>query len=187
MRGESAFGKNSTEIPKLFPKFSREIEKSLQNGKNFGTNFPFCALTSSMETSLDTPATTDGEQNAGAVPSATPQKWAKRNRKGGTKGARKPSNLLKAMRWVSENAVKEGEVLTPLRANCRKLQVEDLTEFMRQLAGLEKAQAARKAPAPTSGLSGTGVPANGSSGPTRGDKGEETIFELIDKLVGEFK
>jgi hypothetical protein len=139
-----------------------------------------------MGQSGDAEVATDGGQDAAKTPPSGAQEPRRRRHTGGKKGAKKPSNLLKAMRWVSENAVKEGETLTPLRANCRKLQVEDLTEFMRQLAGLEKAQAARKAPAPTSGLSGTGVPENGSSGPTRGDKGEETIFELIDKLLADF-
>ena len=135
-------------------------------------------------------AATGAVQDAAKTPANGAQEPRRRRHTGGKKGAKKPSNLLKAMRWVSENAVKEGEVLTPLRANCRKLQVDDLTEFMRQLAGLEKAQAARK-PAPAgaqvSGSSGTGGPASGSSGPTPGsDKGEETTREMIDKLLNDF-
>jgi hypothetical protein len=143
-----------------------------------------------MGQSGDAEVATDGGQDAAKTPPSGAQEPRRRRHTGGKKGAKKPSNLLKAMRWVSENAVKEGEVLTPLRANCRKLQVDDLTEFMRQLAGLEKAQAARKptTSVPAAGSSGTGGSANGSSGPTPGaDKGEETTREMIDKLLGEFK
>ena len=141
-----------------------------------------------MEIDGGTVEGTDSEQIA-EIPPAQPQQTVRKyNRKGGSKGAKKPSNLLKAMRWVSEHQPEKGEALSALRANCRQLQQEDLTEFMRQLAGLEKAHQSRKSTPPPSGGSSTGTSGSGSGGPSGSapDRGEATTREMIDKLLSDF-
>jgi hypothetical protein len=132
-------------------------------------------------------ADTGGTQEDVVKPVGGAQTGPKKRHTGGKKGARKPSKLLRDMRWCYETTPEEGETLTPGRAMCREFQKKDQGEFLKMLRDLEKALLAGR-PKPVPGSSGTGGPASGSSGPTLGlDKGEETTREMIDKLLGEFK
>jgi hypothetical protein len=130
---------------------------------------------------------TEGAQDPIKAPTGGAQEPRRKRHTGGKKGARKPSKLLRDMRWCYETTPEEGETLTPGRAMCREFQKKDQGEFLKMLRDLEKALLAGR-PKPVPGSSGTGGPASGSSGPTPGsDKGEETTREMIDKLLGEFK
>jgi hypothetical protein len=86
------------------------------------------------------------------------------------------------MRWCYENKPVKGESLTPGRAQCRKLQTDDQTEFLKMLRDLEKVHAAgkrRESPTSTSQSQSGG----GGAGSASTDRGEETVLQLIDKLV----
>lgn len=135
--------------------------------------------------------TQPSDKPATAPETSPPQVPVKNKGGGGKKGARKPSKILRAMRWVSENKFQEGEKLNPLRQMYRDLQTNDLIEFTRQLGMQERALASRRSPPPTpstsapkaDGSSSITAQANGSSGPTVLDKGEMTVLEAIDKLL----
>lgn len=124
-------------------------------------------------------------QDATETPAKPPQHPFRKRHTGGKKGARKPSKLLRAMRWCFETAPKDDEVLTPERAQCRLLQRTEPVEFMKMLRDLEKALVAGK-PKEVPGSSGTGTSASGSGGLVPLDKGELTVREMIDKLLKDF-
>ena len=129
---------------------------------------------------------TDGSQDAAETPTKGAQSRPRQRYVGGKKGARKPSKLLRDMRWCYETKPAEGETLTPGRAQCRLLQQTEPVEFMKMLRDLEKALVAGK-PKEVPGSSGTGTSVNGSGGLVPLDKGEQTTREMIDKLLREFK
>ena len=130
-----------------------------------------------------------GPAEAGSAPQQDPQVRRRQRYVGGSKGARKPSKLLKDMRWCYANKETPDEKLPPGRAHCRKLQKDDSFQFMKMLKDLEKAHAGLRAK-PASGSSTTGAPASGTPGrsetPLPPDPGELTVLAAIDKLVADF-
>ena len=102
---------------------------------------------------------------------------------GGTKGARKPSKQLKAMRWVFDNPMVEGEKLTWQQQQCRDLQMTDKVEFLKMLRDLEKAHAGLKKPAPSSASASAAPTASAASVDPR----EESVLTLIAELRAKMK
>ncbi len=102
---------------------------------------------------------------------------------GGKKGVRKPSKLLRALRWVFENPSVIGEDLTPEQQQCRELQEGNPLEFLKMLKDMEGKLAMGKKGDSGGTSSVTGL-ASGSPGRVGGvDQGSQKVQGLIKELL----
>jgi len=98
---------------------------------------------------------------------------------GGKRGAKKPSKLLRDMRLViSQEEVKDRG---PQQVVLRTLLKDDPKGFVAQLAGLERAHAAKS-------VAGKAVPGAPSTGPgaAGSDEGEERALAVAERLLAEY-
>ena len=103
--------------------------------------------------------------------------------RGGKKGAKKPSKLLRDMRWVYEH-VDESQDVTQGRKICRGLLKDDPQKFVSQLQAMEREH---RSGGPKREQAVAAKEAEAAGAVASADEGTVGVLELIDRLLGEGK